>query len=373
MSNRIQGLFDLGQSVWCDNLSRRIVDSGELRRLIDLGVVGVTSNPTIFMKAIAGSRDYDRAFQSLVETGEEDVLAIYERLVLPDIADAADLLLPVYERTNRQDGYVSMEVNPRLAYDTRGTIDEAQRLFAELDRPNVMIKVPATREGIPAVEALIAEGISVNATLIFSVAMHERVMAAYLAGLKRLDARGGDLSTVASVASFFVSRVDTMVDKLLEDRRADGANVDGFFGKAAIANAVLAYERFLAVFAGSGDFGPLASRGARVQRPLWASTSTKNPAYPDTIYVDNLVGRHTVNTMPPQTLEAALDHGSSHVTLGHGAASAEQVMSQLGRLGIDMQAVTEQLLREGVDAFAGSFDELLANLSAKQEQFRAVM
>jgi transaldolase len=369
--NTIQKLYERGQSVWCDNLSRRMIDSGELGRLIDLGIVGITSNPTIFMKAITGGDDYDDLLQEVSEEAR-DVVTTYERLVLPDIADAADLLRPVYERTNGIDGYVSLEVNPKLAYETEASIAEARRLFAELDRPDVFIKVPATEAGIPAIETLIGEGINVNVTLIFSVAMYRKVMRAYIDGLKRYDAAGGDLSRVASVASFFVSRVDTLVDKLLEEKRNARASVEGLLGTAAVANAKLAYARFTEVFNRAGEFGALAARGARVQRPLWASTSTKNPAYPDTKYVDDLVGPNTVNTMPPETLAATLDHGRSEVTIDRDVAGARAALIRLAEADIDLQAVTDQLTIEGVNAFAKSFDELLANLAAKRARLKTV-
>ena len=369
--NTIQKLHERGQSVWCDNLSRKMIDSGELRRLIDLGVVGITSNPTIFMKAITGGDDYDNLLPSLSDE-DLDVVSTYERLALPDIAGAADLLRPVYERTNGIDGYVSLEVNPKLAYDTEATIAEARRLFAELERPNVFIKVPATEAGIPAIETLIGEGINVNVTLIFSVAMYRKVMRAYIDGLKCYDAAGGDLSRVASVASFFVSRVDTLVDKLLEEKRNAGASVEGLLGTAAVANAKLAYARFTEVFDRAGEFGALAAREARVQRPLWASTSTKNPAYPDTKYVDDLVGPNTVNTMPPETLAKTLDHGRSEVTIDRDVAGARAALAGLAEVEIDLKAVTDQLTIEGVNAFAKSFDELLANLAAKRARLKTV-
>jgi transaldolase len=356
-----------------------MIDSGELRRWIDLGVVGVTSNPTIFMKAItsgSGSASelacqYDRLFDKLLGEGR-DLPGIYEGMVLPDVADAADLLRPVYERSKGVDGYVSLEVNPKLAYDTDGTIAEARRLFAELDRPNIFIKVPATDEGMPAVEALIGEGINVNVTLIFSIAMYEKVMGAYLRGLKRLGAAGGDLSGVASVASFFVSRVDTLVDKLLMQNHADVPGIEELLGRAAVANARLAYARFEQVFDASGDFAEPAARGARVQRPLWASTSTKNPNYPATKYVDGLVGPSTVNTAPPDTLEAALREGHTHVTIRDDLPGARTLFERLAGLGIHMEEITDKLRVDGVELFARSFDELLANLAAKQEKLRAV-
>lgn len=371
MSNPIQDLYDLGQSVWCDNISRGMIDGGELQRLIDLGIVGVTSNPTIFMKAITGSRDYDgRMGEALTRT--QNPLEIYEQLVIPDIADAADILRPVYDKTGGVDGFVSLEVSPRLAYDTAGTIAEARRLHAQLSRPNIFIKVPATEEGIPAIETLISEGISVNVTLIFAISAYEKVMQAYVRGLQKRAAAGGDISRVASVASFFVSRVDTLVDKLLTEKSAAGAEVDALFGQAANANAKLAYARFLDVFDTNGPFGALAAKGARVQRPLWASTSTKNPEYPDTIYVDNLVGPDTVNTMPPATIEAVLDHGQAEVTIHDDLDVAATLFEELSEVGIDINRVTDQLRVEGVESFAKSFDELLQNIEHKRTNLRPV-
>jgi transaldolase len=331
--------------------------------------VGITSNPTIFMKAISSGRDYDDLLAEIHEPGA-DLVSVYERLVLPDIADAADLLRPVYDRTRGVDGYVSLEVNPRLAYDTKATIAEARRLFAELGRPNVFIKVPATNEGIPAIETLIGEGINVNVTLIFSLAMYEKVMHAYLGGLKRLQTTGRDLSKVASVASFFVSRVDTAVDRQLEEKANAGAAVGSLLGKAAVANAKLAYARFREVFHPHGEFATLAATGARVQRPLWASTSTKNPAYCDTLYVDELVGPDTVNTLPPETLTALLDHGKIQRTIDRDIDAACDTLSQLARHGVSLDAVTDQLTVEGVHAFAKSFDELITHLARKSQQVK---
>ncbi len=390
MADMIQKLYEQGQSLWCDNLSRHMIDSGELQRLIDLGVVGVTSNPTIFMKAITGGRDYDAQLGKLLSEGR-DTMGIYEGLVLPDVADAADILRPVYDRTDGVDGYVSLEVNPKLAYDTAGTIAEARRLFKSLSRANVLIKVPATDEGIPAVETLIGEGINVNVTLIFSIAMYEKVMGAYITGLERLGAGGGDLSKIASVASFFISRVDTLVDKLLSERsspsksgsndqpatrshtdeRSPDAATEQLLGKAAVANARLAYARFEQVFDPAGPFKTLAAKGARVQRPLWASTSTKNPDYPPTKYVDGLVGPCTVNTAPPNTLEALMHEGHVGVTIRDDLADARALFGQLEKIGIHIEAVTDKLRADGVDLFAKSFDDLLANLTQKQEQLLA--
>jgi len=313
------------------------------------------------MKAITGSDDYDVLIERLAAEGR-DTMGVYEGLVIPDIADAADQLRPVYDRTKGLDGYVSLEVNPGLAYDTDGTIAEAKRLHDQIDRPNVLIKVPATNEGIPAVESLIADGVSVNVTLIFSITMYEKVMRAYIDGLTQRDRAGKDVAGVASVASFFVSRVDSLVDKRLGELGAEG---DGLAGQAAVANARLAYRRFEEVFAADGDFAPLAAKGARVQRPLWASTSTKNPDYSPTLYVDTLVGPHTVNTLPPPTIDATLALDSVKVTVRDALNDAESLFARLAERGIHMAEVTDQLRREGVDAFAASFDELLSNLEEK--------
>ena len=366
MSNTIKRIFEQGQSIWCDNISRKMLDGGELARLIDLGIVGVTSNPTIFMKAITGGSDYDDLFRKLLARGL-DTPAIYEGLVIPDIADAADLLRPVYDTTNGLDGFVSIEVNPKLAFDTQATLTEARRLSEALDRPNIFIKVPATEEGFPAIETLIGEGISVNVTLIFGLDAHEKVMQAYINGVRKLDAAGGDVSKVASVASFFVSRVDTLVDKLLAEKKTGGAAVDHLFGKAAVANARLAYARFLEVFRDDGAF---AAKRARVQRPLWASTSAKNPDYRDTMYVDDLIGPNTVNTLPPATIEAVLDHGRTDVVIEKYLDDDRKVMADLAGVGIDIQSVTDKLRVDGVASFTDSFEKILADLSRKRTELR---
>ena len=370
MSNVIEKLFKQGQSVWCDSLSRSMINTGELQRLVNLGVVGVTSNPTIFMKAITEDNDYDDLLGRLLGEGQK-MLSVYEGLVIPDIIDTADILRPVYDQTNGIDGYVSLEVNPKLAYDTQATVTEARRLFDMINRPNVFIKVPATEEGLPAIETLIGQGINVNVTLIFSLDMYENVMRAYIDGLKRFESTGGDLSRVASVASFFVSRIDTLVDKRLDELQSTGQKVDHLLGRAAIANAKLAYERFAQTLLNNDEFKEISAIGARLQRPLWASTSTKNPNYPDTMYTDGLVGPHTVNTLPPKTIEVVLDHGCAEVTLGSDYDSARKTIAEIEGLGIKMKEVTDQLTREGVDLFAQSFEELLANLSQKTEQVRA--
>jgi transaldolase len=358
---RLHQLNQLGQSAWYDNIQRALLDSGELAAFIADGVSGVTSNPSIFNKAIAGSNDYDAAMQQLVKAGKS-VDEIYEALVLEDIGRAADLLLPVYERTAGVDGYVSLEVSPTLAHDSANTIAEAKRLFAALGRPNVMIKVPATPAGMPAIEALIAAGVNVNATLIFALAQYDAVAHAYVAGLERMSASGGDLK-VASVASFFVSRVDSAVDKALQAHPQEMH----LQGKTAIANAKIAYAHFKEIFSGP-RWEKLAAQGARVQRPLWASTSTKNPSYPDTLYVDTLIGPDTVNTIPPHTLQAVLDHGAVAPTLETGLDEVHAHLARLAELGIDMDAVTQELLEQGVDSFAQAFKSLLASIAAKREQ-----
>ncbi|UCE58598.1 MAG: transaldolase [Phycisphaerales bacterium] len=370
MTNKIEELYGVGQSIWCDNISRGMLNSGELKRWIDLGVSGVTSNPSIFLKAITGGTDYDERFNKLLADGL-DTAAIYEGLVIPDIADAADALRPVYESTKGIDGYVSLEVDPKLAYDTEATISEGRRLFNQVNRRNLLIKVPATEEGMPAVETLLAEGVNVNVTLIFGIDVYEKVMQAYTTGLRRYGASGGDMSVVASVASLFVSRVDTMVDKLLEEKKAAGAKVDHLFGKAAIANAKLAYARFEEFFGSNGEFAALAAHGARVQRPVWASTSTKNPNYPDTMYLDGLIAPHTVNTLPPNVIEATLDHGMTDITIDEGLEEDRRLLAELSKLGIDLTQVTNELRTQGVDLFAKSFEDLITNLNQKKQHLHA--
>jgi transaldolase/glucose-6-phosphate isomerase len=360
---RLHELAQLGQSIWYDNVRRGLLDSGEMAALIEAGVSGVTSNPTIFEKAVVSSSDYDAALHDLVGQGKS-VEEIYEALALDDIRRTADLLLPNYERTDGADGYVSLEVSPALAPDTDGTIAEARRLFTALDRPNVMIKVPATLAGISAIEALIGEGINVNVTLIFSLAQYRAAAEAYIAGLERLAA-SGDVSRVASVASFFVSRIDTAVDRALEE--VGEADLQG---KIAIANTKIAYVRFKEIFGGE-RWERLAGQGARVQRPLWASTSTKNPRYPDTLYVDNLIGPETVNTLPPETLQAFLDHGQVALTLEADLEAARDDLARLADLGVDLDAITRKLLDDGVAAFAKSFEALLGSIAEKRERLLA--
>lgn len=361
---KIHEITQHGQSIWYDNIRRDILESGEFQTLLTLGVRGVTSNPTIFEKAITGSHDYDDALVQLVEAGKSTD-EIYETLVLADIGQAADLLRPLYDESAGGDGFISLEVSPALAHDTKETISEAHRLFKTLRRPNVMIKVPATPAGIPAIETLIGDGININVTLIFSIAQYEAVANAYLAGLEKFAASGGDLRTVASVASFFVSRVDSSVDKLLEK----AGNTD-LLGKIAIANAKVAYARFCDIFSGA-RWDHLAAQGAAPQRPLWASTGTKNPNYPNTLYIDTLIGQHTVNTVPPATLQAILDHSEVAATLEQGTDEAYEQIARLETLGIDFGQVTQQLLEEGVSAFAKSFESLIQGIEEKRERLLA--
>ena len=330
MSNPVQDVQRLGQSIWYDNIRRGLLDSGELKRLIEMGVTGLTSNPTIFEKAIAGSTDYDEALTELARS-DKSVDQSYEALVIEDIRNTADLLRPIYDRTGGVDGYASLEVSPKLAHDTAGTTAEARRLFDALDKPNVMIKVPATAEGIPAIRQLISEGININVTLIFSLEAYRQVMEAYIAGLEEYVAAGGDPSRIASVASFFVSRVDTAVDTLLEERMRQGApDVKALMGKAAIANAKLAYREFQRVF-GEERFSDLKGTQARPQRPLWASTSTKNPAYSDLMYVEALIGPDTVDTLPPATLTALLEYGKPGLTLQKGTDQQKSTLRRWKR------------------------------------------
>lgn len=356
--SKLQQLADSGQSVWYDYIQRSLLSSERFNSLIEHGLRGVTSNPTIFMKAISGSSDYDDAMYQLDESAEN--YERYEALVLEDIANAADLFRPVFEATNGLDGYVSIEVSPKLAYDSKGTVEEAIRLFNQLKRPNIMIKVPATEEGIPAVSELIGLGINVNVTLIFGIEQYLKVANAYIEGLETFQARKGDLRKVASVASFFVSRVDTLVDQHL----AEKGNTE-LQGKIAIANSKVAYHEAKRLYT-EPRWKKLETNGARVQRLLWASTGTKNPAYSDTLYVDELIGRNTVNTMPPATLDAFLDHGTVQVTLDRDVDEARQQLAQLKYLGLDLQQITQTLEADGVRQFEESFEALLGAIDQKQ-------
>ncbi len=360
--NPLVELQSFGQSFWYDNIRRKFLLDGTVQNFIDEdGLRGMTSNPTIFGKAIAAGTDYDEQI-SQVMNDESDTNSIYEALALRDIRLACDLFADIYRESGGMDGFVSLEVSPLLAADTDGTINEAKRLFGEVDRSNVMIKVPATDAGIPAITHLIAAGINVNVTLMFSMAHYEAVAGAYIEGIKRLEKRGGDISKVSSVASFFISRVDTMVDKLLAEQ-TDATAAD-LMGKVAIANSKLVYQRYKELFLGS-NFVPLISEGAQVQRLLWASTSTKNPSYSDTQYVDQLIGPNTVNTMPPATIDAYRDHGQLGNTLESDLGSAIFILEELARLGIDLDQVSEKLQIEGVNSFASSFVHLMETIEQK--------
>jgi transaldolase len=346
-----------------DYIRREMITSGELRDYVDKGLRGLTSNPSIFMKAITGGGAYDDDLEKLA--ANKDVKEIYESIAIQDIQMAADVLRPVYEESARADGYVSLEVDPHLAHDTAGSILEARSLFERVNRPNIYIKIPATQEGISAVKTMIAEGYNINITLMFSLDQYEAVAEAYISGLEKLAERGGDLSKVTSVASFFVSRIDVRVDEMLaelEDPKADELK-----GKVGIANAKMAYQRFKETFKDE-RWEKLSNRGAHLQRVLWASTSTKNPNYPDTLYVDNLIGPHTVNTLPPETIEAFIDHGTVALTLEKDLDEAREVLEKLADLGIDLDEVTDELLVEGVDKFAKPFDKLLQAIEEKRER-----
>jgi transaldolase len=362
MTSAIAKLNDFGQSPWYDNLARPLLSGGGLQSLITVdGIRGVTSNPTILDKAIDAGEGYDEALAAAAKSGLS-IEDTYWSVVVDDIKAAADLLRPVYDALGGGDGFVSLEVSPELAHDTAGTIAAARSLFARVDRPNLMIKIPGTLEGIPAVEETIASGINVNVTLIFSIARHELVIEAYLKGLERLAETGGDVSKISSVASFFVSRVDTETDPRLPDDSP-------LRGKAAVANAKLAYELFRNRFAGP-RWDALAAAGARLQRPLWASTSTKNPAYPSTLYVDELIGPDTVNTLAPASIES-LQRGEGNQradTVAQGVDEAHQVMADLAAAGVDFDDVTATLEREGVESFANSFRDAFTTIEKRRAE-----
>jgi transaldolase len=360
--NALQRLYaEHRQSPWVDFVDRDFIESGRLDELIELGVRGLTSNPTIFAKAVAGG-EYDELISRRLDEGASNE-QIYEEIAVRDVGDAADHLRRVYDAAEGHDGFASIEVEPALAHDTQATIERARHLWRTLGRPNVMIKIPATAEGLEAISTAIAEGINVNVTLVFSIDMYKRVARAYIEGLRRRHTRGEDISRSASVASFFVSRVDTNVDKRLD--ALDSPAATELRGKAAIANARLAYEAFEEIFGGA-EFDELRRAGGHVQRCLWASTSTKDPAYRDVIYVEELIGPETVNTMPLETIEAFLEHGAVEPTLAAGIANAKQDFARLAELDIDMDEVTDELLAEGVEKFGASFDELIETIDSKR-------
>jgi len=377
-ANAVKALHDEGQSVWLDDISRQMIKSGELRRLIEeVGIRGNTSNPTIFEKAIAAGTAYDEDVQRLLREGK-GAPDIFEAVAVQDIQAACDLYRPLYEASEGGDGFMSLEVSPTLARDTEGTLRDARRLWAAVDRPNLMVKVPGTAEGVPAVRTLLREGLNINITLLFAISHHEAVMHAYLEALEERHAAGEPVDRIASVASFFVSRVDTLVDKQLDakiaetDDAAKQERMRGLMGKAAVANAKLAYARFQEIFAGP-RWEALRSAGAKVQRPLWASTSTKNPAYRDVLYVEDLIGPDTVNTVPRATLDALLDHAAIRRAIDKDLDAARQTMRDLEAVGIDMEAVTDQLEDEGIVSFAKSFDSLLGGVEGKRSQIAATV
>ena len=372
MSNPLQELQKLGQSVWYDNIDRAQLQSGQYQQILtEDGIVGVTSNPSIFGKSISTGHAYDEQITQLLNEGK-DTSDVYEAVVIQDIRTVADMLRPVFERTEGQDGYVSLEVSPDLSHDTEGTLSEARRFWKMVDRPNLMIKIPATPEGIPAVKQAISEGMSINVTLIFSLDSYRAVADAYLTGLEERNGRGEDISKIASVASFFVSRVDTLVDQLLEDKAkvssdtSEQQKLKALEGKAAIANARLVYQEFKRIFH-SPRFESLKQARANFQRPLWASTSTKNPAYRDVLYAEELVGPNTVDTMPLETIESFHDHGNAGVTIENDLQGAKDIFTSLEAVGIHYNQVTQQLLDEGLKKFADAFHQLFNDIKSKQQ------
>jgi transaldolase/glucose-6-phosphate isomerase len=373
--NPLKELLNYGQSMWLDYIRRDLFSSGKLKQLIaEDGLRGMTSNPAIFEKAIGESSLYDDILKSLASRADLDTTARFEQIAIRDIQDASDVLRPVYEESRFRDGYVSLEVSPYLARKTQETMDEARRLWKAVQRENVMIKVPGTAEGLPAIRQLIGEGININITLLFAQEVYEKVAEAYIAGLEDLAAHGGNLKKMASVASFFISRIDTLIDSLLNDKlkATTDANQQALFksllGKVAIANGKLTYQRYQTIFSGP-RWQALAAKGAQTQRVLWASTSTKNPNYRDVIYVEELIGPDTVNTMPPATIDAFRDHGLLRNSLTEDVAGAARVMDDLARAGISIREVTDKLTNDGVKLFADAFDKLLAAV-AKSTQPR---
>jgi transaldolase len=373
--NPLIGLKEIGQSVWLDNLSRKLIQSGELKRLIDQdGLSGVTSNPTIFQKAISGSTDYDSSLRRMIDQGVKDEKELFLRLAMEDVSDAADLLRPTYQSANGQDGFVSIEVSPDLAYDTDTTISEARRLFSTIGKKNILVKVPGTKQGLLAIEQLTSEGVNVNVTLLFSTERYEEVAEAYLKGLERRVSQGQAIHEIASVASFFVSRVDTLTDKLLEARfsaatsKAEKDKIAGLFGKAAVANAKIAHEKYRGIFS-SKRFLALKAKGGHIQRILWGSSGTKNPSYSDIKYVEELIAPDSINTLPEATIKAFKDHGQAKITITDGLKEAEKLFPGLKSMGIDIREVTDQLEKEGVQLFSDSFFALLNEIAKKRDSF----
>ncbi len=363
MTNTVKQLVSEGQSIWQDDISRELIENGALKAAIEeTGIRGVTSNPTIFQKAIAGSDTYDAEIKALLAEGK-NAAEVFQTVAVKDIQDTCDLFRPLYDESNRVDGYVSLEVLPSLARDTKGTLENARILWKAVNRPNLMIKVPGTVEGVPAIRQLLVEGINVNVTLLFSLSNYEAVARTYIEALQVRSDLGEPVDHVASVASFFVSRVDAAADKQLDGIGSDEALV--LRGKAAIANAVLAYEKFEELFSGE-QWDALAAKGAMVQRPLWASTGVKNPSYSDTLYVDTLIGPDTVNTAPLGTIAAFLDHGTVARTVDADYAGAHQVMVDLAAVGVDIDAITAKLEEDGIASFMTSYDDLLASVDGKK-------
>ena len=373
--NPLIGLKELGQSVWLDNLSRKLINSGELKRLIDGdGLSGITSNPTIFQKAISGSTDYDASLRRMIDKGTKDEKELFLGLAFEDVSMAADMLWPVYQSSNGLDGFVSIEVSPDLAYDTEATISEARRLFSTIGKKNILVKVPATKQGLPAIEELIGEGVNVNITLLFSTERYEEVMEVYLRGLERRANKGQPINEIVSVASFFVSRVDTLTDKLLETRLSSAASkaekdkIMSLFGKAAVTNAKIAYKKYRDIFSGK-RFLTLREKGGHVQRILWGSTGTKNLKYSDIKYVEELIGSDSINTLPETTIMAFKDHGQARITISDHLEEAQRLFPELKSVGIDIDEVTEQLEKEGVQLFSDSFFSLLKEIAKKRDSF----
>jgi transaldolase/glucose-6-phosphate isomerase len=372
--NPLKELLNYGQSMWLDYIRRDLFTSGKLKSLIDDdGLRGMTSNPAIFEKAIADSSLYDDILKSLASRNDLDTTAKFEQIAIRDIQDAADALRGVYDESNCRDGYVSLEVSPYLARKTQETIDEARRLWKTVKRDNVMIKVPGTAEGLPAIRQLVGEGLNINITLLFAQEVYEKVAEAYIAGLEEVAARGGNLKKIASVASFFISRIDTLIDSQLNEKlkatsdASQEALLKSLLGKVAIANGKLTYQSYQRIFSGP-RWQALAAKGAQTQRVLWASTSTKNPNYRDVIYVEELIGPDTVNTMPPATIDAFRDHGRLRNSLTEDVAGAAKVMQDLARAGISMKEVTDKLTDDGVKLFADAFDKLLATVAKSTQQ-----
>lgn len=373
MRTKIKQLNSFGQSVWLDYISRELIDSGQLQKIIDMGVLGVTSNPSIFNKAITSGTNYDNLIRQFAQAGKK-TLTIYNSLTIKDIQDAADLFMPIYLKTEKKDGFVSLEVSPNLAHDTEGTISEGMRLFNEVNRSNVMIKVPSTREGFPAIETLVSQGVNINVTLIFSREQYIQSVQAYLKGVKKRIRNQEQVNQVNSVASVFVSRVDTLIDQLLEEKISFAVDeqkrkeLKELKGKAAVANARLIYQQYKDIFS-STEYRKLTDKGVHVQRLLWGSTSAKNPAYSDIKYVTELIGKDTINTMPEKTLRAFLEHGIVRDAMKLQTSKANNILVQLKNNNIDIDEMCLQLLKEGVNLFKESFKSLLKSIEQKRKSF----